>query len=132
MFSVRYSRAYEENPFAVGSSRINGSSADFAFMLLFGGSVMIVSLCVLRETFIFLYSQIQGIGYVMDLMLLGPALVFMVLYVWSRKNPTAAVSFFGFNFQGIHWPWVLLGMYATLYHFIPHRLLRIPLKPFQY
>ena len=40
---------------------------------------------------------------------MGPALVFMTLYMWSRKNATAPISFFGFQFQGIHLPWVLLA-----------------------
>jgi len=39
----------------------------------------------------------------------GPALVFMVLYIWSRKDPYAEVSFWGFGFKAWHFPFVLLG-----------------------
>ena len=47
------------------------------YMLLLGGAIM----CV--------------IGYFFSLFFMGPGLVFMILYVWSRKNATQPISFFG-------------------------------------
>jgi len=38
----------------------------------------------------------------------GPSLVFMVLYVWSRKQPHEGVVFFGFQIQRWHFPFILL------------------------
>jgi len=38
---------------------------------------------------------------------LGPAMVFMILYVWSRKDPYRQVIFWGFAFQAWHFPFVL-------------------------
>lgn len=45
----------------------------------------------------------------MKMSFLGPALSFMIVYVWSKRNPTAVVSFWGFRFQGAYLPWVMLG-----------------------
>lgn len=35
-------------------------------------------------------------------------MLFMVLYVWSRKDPYRQVAFWGFAFQAWHFPFVLL------------------------
>lgn len=41
----------------------------------------------------------------------GPALVFMIVYVWSRENPNARVSIHGLvEIKGFYLPWVLLGI----------------------
>jgi Derlin-2/3 len=69
---------YEENPFPVGT-HINGgrSSADMMMMLSFGAVVCVT------------------IGYLMGKLFMGPPLVFMVLYVWSRRNENEQMSIFG-------------------------------------
>ena len=69
---------YEENPFPVGT-HINGgrSSADMMMMLSFGAVVCVT------------------IGYLMGKPFMGPPLVFMVLYVWSRRNENEQMSIFG-------------------------------------
>ena len=63
----------------------------------------------------------------MGLVLIGPCLVFMTMYVWSRKNEDAPMGFFGqllcslptpadglcttgFSFKGLHLPWVLMAI----------------------
>lgn len=38
----------------------------------------------------------------------GPSLVFMVIYVWSRKDPFADVVFYGFSFKAWHTPFLFL------------------------
>jgi Derlin-2/3 len=38
----------------------------------------------------------------------GPSLVFMVIYVWSRKDPFADVVFYGFSFKQWHTPFLFL------------------------
>ncbi len=48
----------------------------------------------------------------------GSCIIFMVLYVWSRKSPYDQISFFGFLFQAWHLPFVmalftmLIGQYV--------------------
>ena len=34
-------------------------------------------------------------------------MVFMILYVWSKKDPYRTVTFWGFDFQAWHFPFVL-------------------------
>jgi len=81
-----YSRQYEAAPFS--SSPVESPSADYMFMLMFGGSLLAI------------------VSYFTEIPFLGPAMVFMVLYVWSRKNPEQPCSFFGFRFKGLYLPWV--------------------------
>jgi len=39
--------------------------------------------------------------------LMGSAMVFTILYTWSKRNPNDPVSFFGFKTSGFYLPWVL-------------------------
>jgi Derlin-2/3 len=50
-----------------------------------------------------------AIGYFLGLPFLGSGLVFMIMYVWSRKNANQPISMFGFVFMGMHLPWVMLA-----------------------
>lgn len=40
--------------------------------------------------------------------LLGPSLVFSMIYYWSRREPYAQLSFFSFSIQGFQFPFVLM------------------------
>jgi len=83
---VKYFQMLEDGYF-VGSR----GTADLIILMVFGWSVMLV------------------IAYLLEgLVFLGPALVFMVLYIWSRKDPYRDVIFWGFRFQAWHFPFVLL------------------------
>lgn len=43
-------------------------------------------------------------------MFLAPSLAFMVVYVWSRRNPHITMNFLGlFQFTAPYLPWVILG-----------------------
>jgi len=84
---VSYSSRYELSPFNTGGG---GTSADYAVMLAFGMVVLMF------------------IGVFFDFVILGPCLVFMIMYVWSRKEPQTPVSIFGFQFLAMNLPWVLL------------------------
>lgn len=43
-------------------------------------------------------------------MFLAPSLAFMVVYIWSKRNPEVTLSFLGlFNFNAPYLPWVILG-----------------------
>jgi len=88
-FRVRYCRLLEENTF-------HGRTADFLFMLLFGGALMTLLAPFLNVHF------------------LGSALSFMMVYVWSYKNEHIQMSFLGvINFTAPYLPWVLL-VFAVL------------------
>lgn len=44
------------------------------------------------------------------MLFLGSSLTFMMVYVWSRRNPDVRLNFLGlFNFNAPYLPWVLLG-----------------------
>jgi hypothetical protein len=50
------------------------------------------------------------VAYFMDFRILGPSLVMMIIYLWSRKNPNVTMSFmFGLRFLSFYFPWVLIG-----------------------
>ncbi|DBA00351.1 TPA: hypothetical protein N0F65_000536, partial [Lagenidium giganteum] len=87
MILHNYSSRLEEDPFPSGG----GPTADFAFMLFLGA-------CILWP-----------IAFVMELPFLGHPLIFMIVYVWSRRNPTQPVSIWGFQFEGLYLPWALMG-----------------------
>lgn len=77
-----------------------GRTGDYFFFLLFGAVLL------------------TGIGHLMyyfpryfpRVMFLAPSLAFMVVYVWSRRNPHITLSFLGlFTFQAPYLAWVILG-----------------------
>jgi Derlin-2/3 len=42
---------------------------------------------------------------------LASPLIFMMVYVWARRNPSVVMSFLGlFNFMAPYLPWVLFGL----------------------
>jgi len=83
-FLARYCRLLEEGSF-------RGRTADFFFMLVFGGTLL---------TCIAPFVNIQ---------FLGSSLTFMMVYVWGRRNQYVNMSFLGlFNFTAPWLPWVLL------------------------
>eukprot|EP00245_Coleochaete_scutata_P007199 TRINITY_DN22324_c0_g1_i1.p1 TRINITY_DN22324_c0_g1~~TRINITY_DN22324_c0_g1_i1.p1 ORF type:complete len:239 (-),score=34.36 TRINITY_DN22324_c0_g1_i1:763-1479(-) len=89
-FLARYCKLLEETSF-------RGRTADFFFMLVFGGTLL---------TAIAPFVHIQ---------FLGPSLTFMMVYVWGRRNPNVQMSFLGlFSFTAPYLPWVLLGFSVLL------------------
>nr|KAF6403267.1 derlin 3 [Molossus molossus] len=74
-----------------------GRTADFVFMFLFGGVLMIL------------------LGFLGSLFFLGQALTAMLVYVWSRRSPQVRVNFFGLlTFQAPFLPWALMGFSLLL------------------
>jgi len=91
-FLARYCRALEEGSF-------RGRTADFMFMIFLGA---IVLLCL---------------SPLFQLPFLGQPLILMMVYVWSRRNPYARMSFLGlFTFTAPYLPWLLLSFSALLGH----------------
>lgn len=55
------------------------------------------------------------LAYFVNLLFLGHAFTIMLVYIWSRRNPTIRMNFFGLmNFQAPYLPWVLLAFTILL------------------
>lgn len=85
--SVRYLGMLE----AQFSSRLN-ATADLLTLLLFG----VVNVLLLD------YFLVPPQGFY------GVSIVFMCIYVWSRADPFAEVTFYGFSFKAWHTPFLFL------------------------
>jgi Derlin-2/3 len=94
-FLVRYSRSLEEETF-------RGRTADYVWMLLVGAVFMVVCMSPLpfmphKQSF------------------LGGSLVFMMIYVWSRRNPHSRMNMIAmFTFNAPYLPWVLVAFSFAL------------------
>lgn len=84
-FLLRYCRVLEEENY-------HGRPADFIWMIVFGAACMLVIGSAIKATF------------------LSTSLTFMLVYIWSRRNPGVLMNFLGvFNFNAPLMPWVLLA-----------------------
>jgi Derlin-2/3 len=83
------SRRYETSPFNTGGG---GTTADFIFALLIGGFLLLLA------------------AYFFDFFILSESLLFMIMYINSRKDPTALMNMYGFRFKCIYTPWIYLGL----------------------
>lgn len=72
-----------------------GGSADYAFMLLFGFVGIETSLLLL---------------FYQPFLLFAEAVMFYICYVWSRKNPSVSVSFWGIPVNALYVPWVMIAL----------------------
>lgn len=86
----------EQDGFNVGAG---GGSADFAFTLLFG-------ITAIEALMLTLFYR--------PVILPFDALLFYVIYVWSRKHPTMSVSMWGVAITGVYVPWVMVSMYVLV------------------
>ncbi|CAJ0942823.1 unnamed protein product, partial [Mesorhabditis belari] len=84
IFTYRYCQMLEEGSF-------RGRRADFVYMFLLGGILMIIC------------------GIFVQILFLGHAFTMMLVYVWSRRNPHIRMNFFAaLTFNAPYLPWVLL------------------------
>jgi len=99
-FLVRHSKLLEEGSF-------RGRTADYLFLHIFGGVLLLILSYLL-------YLAPPNIP---KAMFLAPSLAFMIVYVWSRRNPHIMLSFLGlFNFRAPFLPYVILGFGMLLGH----------------
>jgi len=55
------------------------------------------------------------LAYFVNILFLGHALTIMLVYIWSRRNPSVRMNFFGLiTFQAPYLPWVLLAFSILL------------------
>jgi Derlin-2/3 len=92
-FLVQHSRLYELSPYNTGGG---GGSADYLVMLLFGFAVM--------NTLMYIFNE----------RIMSQAMIVLIMYVWSRKEPDAQTGFFGFRFQALYLPWVLVAFHLLM------------------
>jgi Derlin-2/3 len=90
---VQFSKQYEAGgPFNTGAG---GGTADYAFMILFGMLTMLITYPIIP-------------------VMLPPVfcrnLIYYVLYVWSKRNPTSQANIWGFPLQAIYLPFAYLAM----------------------
>jgi len=91
-----FSNLYETNiPFNTGAG---GGSADYLWMWLLGAAGMILSQPLVSKVL-----PISSYIYTSNM-------IYMVLYVWSKRHPTAPVSVWGFPVKGMHLPFAYLGL----------------------
>ncbi|ORX52598.1 DER1-domain-containing protein [Piromyces finnis] len=98
-FISRYSRMLEEGSF-------RGRTADYFWLLFMGviAFIIVIPIFTARSQFLFLSTP----------------LTFMLVYIWSRRNPQVRMSFLGIlNFNAPYLPWVLLGFTILLNHIWP-------------
>ncbi|KAH0979241.1 hypothetical protein GBA52_006418 [Prunus armeniaca] len=81
---ARYGVGLERGPF-------DKRTADYVWMLVFGAISLLVMAVVP-----YLLSPFMG-----------PSVVFMIVYVWSREFPNARINIYGLGF---YLPWALLGL----------------------
>lgn len=84
---------YEKNPFSTGGG---GNSSDFLWMTLLG----MIALCV--------------IGYYFQLMVMSTPLLFMIIYVSSRREPDLILNIMSFKYKALYHPWITLAIYIIL------------------
>ncbi|KAI5064403.1 hypothetical protein GOP47_0021073 [Adiantum capillus-veneris] len=95
-FLARYCKLLEETSF-------RGRTADFFYMLFFGGTLL-TGVVLLGGMFQLVSESLARI------LFLSNSLTFMMVYVWSKRNPHVHMSFLGlFTFTAPYLPWVLLG-----------------------
>ncbi|MQM11423.1 hypothetical protein Taro_044334 [Colocasia esculenta] len=85
-------------------------TADFLWMLIFGALSLLV------------FNLIPPLKFPY----LGPSLVFMILYVWSREVPDARVSILGLvTLKAIYLPWAMLALNVIFGHSLKPDILGI-------
>jgi len=93
---VQFSKQYESGgPFNTGAG---GGTADYAFCLLLGAIAMFVT-----------YPLLLGLGLALP-PLFCKNLIYYVLYVWSKRNPTSQANIWGFPIAAIYLPFAYLAM----------------------
>lgn len=99
-YMAGYSKELEERVF-------RGRTADYCYMILFGAMVMT---CIVMIGSIVPYVSEKFVG----IYFLSYSLIFMMVYLWSKYNPSVMINFFGFNYASVYHPWVLLVLSVFL------------------
>ena len=108
MMLVNFSWGYETAPFRTDGGHGDGTSADYAFALIFLASIHLV------------------IGYLIQAPLLGQFMLYSITYIWSRKHPNEVVSLmFGIKCTGLYLPWYFMAFSICLGNSIAPHLIAV-------
>ncbi|GAQ79084.1 hypothetical protein KFL_000240150 [Klebsormidium nitens] len=89
MYIARYSVQLEKHHY-------QNRTADFVYLMMFGAAVLLL---------------VSFLAPFLGLYLLGPPLIFMLIYLWSRANTSANVSIMGMvSVQALYLPWAMLAL----------------------
>lgn len=92
---VQFSKQYEAGgPFNTGAG---GGTADYAFCLLLGAGAMLLTWPLL-------------VGFFPLPPIFCRNMIYYVLYIWSKRNPTAQANIWGFPLQAMYLPFAYLAM----------------------
>jgi len=91
MLLYQYSSQYEKS--SVYNTGAGGGTADYATMLLFGIASTLLSICFIELTPFYCKNM-----------------VYYVLYVWSKRNPTEQASIWGIAVGAAMLPFAVLGI----------------------
>lgn len=80
---------YEANPYNTGAG---GSSADFLWMVIIAAAIHTV------------------LAWIFEFMVFSESMLYVIMYVWSRREPDGRLSMFGFKFQALYLPWIYMGI----------------------
>ena len=90
---TRFSTYLEVDPFIISKM---GGSTDYLFSLFFIGIILLL------------------LSWPLNLLTLSHSLLFGVIYLWSKRNSSIPINFWGFNFKGFHIPWLMIGFTILL------------------
>lgn len=108
MMLVNFSWGYETKPFRVDGGHREGTSADYAFTLLFCAALHLV------------------IAYLINVPFLAQFLLYSITYIWSRKNPDEVVTLmFGIRCTGLYLPWYFMAFGVCLGHSLTSHLIGV-------
>jgi Derlin-2/3 len=97
---VQFSKQYEVGgPYNTGAG---GGTADYAFMLLFG----MLFMCVTYIPIVLMVPSLPP--------LFSQSLIYYVLYVWSRRNPTSNANIWGIPVVGNYLPFAYLALTVVM------------------
>lgn len=92
---VQFSKQYEAGgPFNTGAG---GGTADYAFCLLLGAGAMLLTWPLL-------------VGFFPLPPIFCRNMIYYVLYIWSKRNPTAQANIWGFPMAAVYLPFAYLAM----------------------
>lgn len=93
---VQFSKQYEKGgPFNTGAG---GGTADYAFALMFAMVTMLCTAPIVRR-------------YIMPLSpVYAKNLIYFVLYIWSKRNPTAQSNIWGIPIPAIYMPFAYVAL----------------------
>jgi Derlin-2/3 len=82
-------RRYELNPFNTGAG---GNTADFLWMLMISMGILLLVSCIF------------------EMYVLSEPILYVIMYVWSRREPDAMLNIYGFRFKALYLPWVYVAI----------------------